>query len=136
MGLHAVEGDVGGGKSFIAVHDLMAGYLRDTSRPVYTNLPVDGAQLEYYLCWLSRNAAKREAMRRRLHFLRSGPQVAFYDYWVDPRLEGEPERYRDDEGRCLALPGEVSWPEDEETEAEYRDFGFERRRRQLPELHD
>ena len=139
MGLHAVEGDVGGGKSFVAVHDLMAGYLRDSTRPVYCNLPCDGVELEHYLAWLCKTAARQEEMRCRLRFLRPGFQTAYEDYWVDPREEGEPlaeQRSEDSSKKGVLWPGEQPWPEDDDAVDDYKQMGYELRRRELPAKHD
>lgn len=126
MGLYAIEGDVGAGKTFCAVNDLMADYLRNTNRPVYTNLPCDREQLEFYLAWLSSSAVKRNEMRRRLRFLHPGMREAWEQYWLEIRETEQGETFEK----------EIPWPEDDDQAEEYRQMGYRLVRRKAAGLHD
>lgn len=145
MSLYAIEGDVGSGKSFIAVNCLMPRYFWETRRPIYTNLPCDGEELECYLAWLARSPVVRDDYRRRLHFLYPGEEEAFEPFWAEVFwLNREGQRIADDcvprsqAGQEKArLHGwtrqerEVPWPDKQELEEEYRRMGFRLRRRSL-----
>jgi hypothetical protein len=146
MSLYAIEGDVGGGKSFVAVNYLMARYLWETRRPIYTNLPCDGDELEFYLAWLARSPVVREQYRQRLHFLQPGEQEAFEPYWADVfwvRTDGS--RVPDDcvprskagQEKAIKRRGwrqaekEIPWPDKQELEEDYRRAGYRLFKRSL-----
>ncbi len=145
MSLYAIEGDVGSGKSFIAVNCLMARYLWETRRPIYTNLPCDGEELEYLLAWLARSPVVREDYRRRLHFLYPGEEEAFEPFWAEVFwLNREGVRVPDDSiprskaGQekaqrrgWMRQEKEVPWPDKQELEEDYRRLGYRLRRRSL-----
>lgn len=69
MSLNVIEGLMGGGKSYFAVNRLMVDFLRDSNRPIVTNLPLE---LESFLVYMTRNAAKQAAYRERIVFLERG----------------------------------------------------------------
>ena len=71
MSLHMVQGGMGAGKSYIAVNKEMLSYLESSNRPIYTNLPCDGDELDALLLDVTRNPARREDYRRRITFLPS-----------------------------------------------------------------
>lgn len=145
MSLYAIEGDVGGGKSFVAVNCLLPRYLHETRRPIYTNLPCDGDELEYYLAWLTRSPVRREEYRRRLHFLHPGEQEAFEPYWAEvgwvrpdgsrvpddsvPRSQAGQEKAL--QRGWTRLEKEVPWPDKQELEEEYRRAGYRLFKRSL-----
>lgn len=94
MSLNAIQGLMGAGKSYIAVNDLLPQFLRETRRPIYTNLPCDGLELDSLLLSISTSPVRQQEMRDRIHFL--------------PRKVGTREKcvdYTDDEG--VVHPGEV-----------------------------
>jgi hypothetical protein len=69
MSLHMVQGGMGAGKSYIAVNREMQSYLENSERPIYTNLPCDGDELDAWMMTLTRNPARRQVYRRRITFL-------------------------------------------------------------------
>jgi len=146
MSLYAIEGDVGSGKSFIAVNCLMPRFFWETRRPIYTNLPCDGDELECYLAWLARSPVVRDDYRRRLHFLYPGEEEAFEPFWAEVFwLNREGQRVPDDcvprsnAGREKAVKRrgwrqverEVPWPDKQELEEDYRRAGYRLFKRSL-----
>ena len=69
MSLHMVQGGMGAGKSYIAVNREMRSYLEDSDRPIYTNLPCDGEELDALLLDLRSKTVRQEVYRRRITFL-------------------------------------------------------------------
>lgn len=142
MGLYGIEGEPGSGKSFVAMHHIIPPYLLDTNRHVYTNLPCDGEQLEWYLAWLTRNPAKQNEIRQRLHFLRPGPQPAWEHYWISEEIREWTETVLDEKGKPATIKRdnlaeiEQPWPEDDLQEEEYRAMGFKPVRRPVPRQPD
>jgi len=150
MSLNAFEGDYGAGKTYVAVNGLQADFLRNTERPVYTNLPCDGDQLEYYLADLTSSVAKRDEIRKRLYFLKPGEEEAFQEYWVEEiKAELTEAAYvasgrdgvtcrlvTDSVGqRFLLTEREMPWPDSEETVKEYVESGYKLRKRSVG-VHD
>lgn len=131
MASFAIAGEVGAGKTFCVVNHLMADLLRNSDRPVYTNLPCDGEELEYYLAWLFKSPALRESARKRLHFLYPQDKEAFEFKWVEVTwlsrsgealpLESWPRN--EEKAQALGLSRvtkDLSWPEDDDCLSEYR----------------
>src|ERR1039457_271565 len=128
MALYAVEGDVGAGKTFCLVHCILPDYIRGTRRPIYTNLPIDGDEFEWYLCWLTPNHALRDQYRERITLAQPGQVEAFQEFyvrrwWIDERLAGQVIP-RDDWPKDVSSipPGwrlcesDLPWPADEAEE--------------------
>lgn len=113
MALCCFMGLMGAGKSYVAVNKWLLESLRDSGRHVYTNLPCDGDERERLLIHASRNLAKREEMRSRLHFLPHLPgevvcRIETYrdgDRWAVRRLDGPENLDKEgrDKGRDLLL---------------------------------
>lgn len=146
MSLYAIAGSVGAGKSFCAVNSLMADVIRNTRRHVYTNLPCDQDELEWYLSWLAKSPSLREEYRKRLHFLYPGKEEAWEEYWAEPFWLNErkevvprdcwPRNAERAKGRGWEFgEKELPWPVDLDQEAEYRRAGHVKRKRSLG-LHD
>lgn len=87
MALNVFEGNMGGGKTYTALHRIMSDYLLNTERPVYTNIPINVPQ---YLTTLTRKESQRAKIEARLHFLKAE---------VAPVLDAEGQPVKDDKGR-------------------------------------
>jgi len=79
MSLYVIHGIMRSGKSYIAVNKEVRGFLVDSRRDVYTNLPIN---LEEFACSLGLSSARRIEAMGRLHLLRPGQadvEVPEYD---------------------------------------------------------
>jgi len=104
MALNAIQGTMGAGKTYYAANRLLPDILRDSNRPIYTNLPLEVDQL---LLRVSRNAAKRDEYRRRVHFIEDRNSIVWehketkvlaYDQLPEGATESDWEIISDGEG--------------------------------------
>jgi hypothetical protein len=93
MALNVIEGMVGAGKTYVAVHRWMKEFLLGSERPIFTNLPL---RVDAYVAWLTEDVALQSVLRERIQFLE--------DVWVFP------------DKASVGPSGKVwTWPLDENT---------------------
>ena len=78
MSTNVLEGDTGSGKSYLAVNKIIADYLRDTRRVVYTNLPI---YVDEFISSLSPNPVRQSDYRRRLMMVEERMAPVDDDIW-------------------------------------------------------
>lgn len=105
-----IQGPPGAGKSYVAVNEFMAKWLTDSTRHIYTNLPLRRRACGTFelICRITRNPAKRAAMQERLHLLEDRMDDA--GEWTDPetgKVEKLGMRHRTKEFWYFTKPNSV-----------------------------
>lgn len=70
MALNCVQGTMGAGKTYFLVNELIPDFLKNTKRPIWTNLPLN---LDTFLLYHAKSAAQATEWRERIHFIDDTP---------------------------------------------------------------
>jgi hypothetical protein len=69
MALNVIEGLMGAGKSYVAVNKILVDFLKQTKRPIVTNLPLE---VDNLVAFAAKSPAMQEEYRKRIIFIEPG----------------------------------------------------------------